>query len=172
WITSAASRRHANMFRREVDAILVGAETIRKDDPRLTVRATPTARQPWRVILTRSGRLPTRARVFQDRSANRTLVFKKQKLETVFAELGQREITSVLIEGGGDILGQALDARLIDRVRIYLGPLFAGGPVVAFGARGAASTAASARLHDVRYEKIGSDIFLTGRPTYGESLAE
>ena len=55
----------------------------------------------------------------------------------MLAELGRREITSVLIEGGGDVLGQALDARLIDEVQIYLGAVFTGGPVVAFAGRGA-----------------------------------
>ena len=74
-------------------------------------------------------------------------------------ELGKREITSVLIEGGGDVLGQALDARLIDRVQIYLGPMLTGGPVVAFGGRGAGSTAEAARLREVRYEKIGDGYF-------------
>ena len=67
-------------------------------------------------------------------------------------------ITSVLIEGGGDVLGQALDGHLIDQVRIYLGPLITGGPVVAFAGLGADSTKAGTRLRDVRYERIGNDV--------------
>ena len=172
WITSAAARAHANCFRSQVDAILVGAETVRSDNPRLTVREVRTARQPWRVVMTRSGRLPKRANLFTDRYADRTLVFRDQTLPAVLAQLGEKEITSVLIEGGGDVLGQALDARLIDRVQIYLGPLLTGGPIVAFGARGAGSTAEAAHLRDVKYERIGSDIFLTGKPTYGNPPSE
>ena len=172
WITSAASRRHANQFRAEVDAILIGAETLRADDPQLTARAVRKARQPWRVILTRSGRLPKNARVFTDRFADRTVVLKDQPLAAALDELGRRNITSVLIEGGGDILGQALDARLIDRVHIYLAPLFSGGDVVAFPGKGAAATAAALRLRDVRYERIGQDIFIDGKAAYEAAPSE
>jgi diaminohydroxyphosphoribosylaminopyrimidine deaminase/5-amino-6-(5-phosphoribosylamino)uracil reductase len=166
WLTSAASRRHANRIRGEVDAILIGAETLRQDNPRLTARVGRGARQPWRVVLSRSARLPREAHLFTDRFADRTLVFRGKTLEAVLEELGQREITSVLIEGGGDILGQALDAQLIDRVQIYVAPLLTGGPVLAFPGRGAATSAEALRLQNVRYEQIGGDIFVTGKAAY------
>src|SRR6266567_426886 len=66
WMTDHSARRHANELRARVDAILVGAETVRADNPRLTVRGVRGARQPWRVVLTRSGKLPKRARLFSD----------------------------------------------------------------------------------------------------------
>lgn len=172
WITSAAARKHANQFRTQVDAILIGAETLRRDNPRLTVRGVKAARQPWRVILTRSSRLPAKSHIFTDRFADRTLVFRERSLDAVLAELGKREVTSVLIEGGGDVLGQALDARLIDRVRIYLGPLFTGGPVIAFPGCGAGSTQSAMALRDVRYEKIGHDVFLTAATAYPSTTSE
>ncbi|MGZ4967427.1 MAG: bifunctional diaminohydroxyphosphoribosylaminopyrimidine deaminase/5-amino-6-(5-phosphoribosylamino)uracil reductase RibD, partial [Chthoniobacterales bacterium] len=162
WITSAAARRHANRFRAQVDAILIGAETLRADDPNLTVRAIAGARQPWRVILSRSGKLASKARVFTDRFAGRTLVFRQKPLQSVLRELGKKEITSVLIEGGGDILGQALAARLIDKVHLYAAPIFSGGPVIAFSGRGISATNQAMRLRDVRYERIGHDIFIAG----------
>lgn len=167
WITSAAARKRANQMRTQVDAILVGAETVRKDDPRLTVRAVRTKRQPWRVVLTRSGKLPKRAHLFTDRFADRTLVFQNRTLKSVLTELGKREITSVLIEGGGDVLSQALDARVIDRVQIYIGPILTGGPILAFGGRGAGATEEAAQLQDAKYEKIGSDILVSGKIAYG-----
>jgi diaminohydroxyphosphoribosylaminopyrimidine deaminase / 5-amino-6-(5-phosphoribosylamino)uracil reductase len=172
WITSTASRRHANRVRAQVDAILVGAETVRVDNPRLTVRGIRGARQPWRVVLSRSGRLPASAHLFTDQFADRTIVFRKQNLAAALAELGQREVTSVLIEGGGDLLGQALDARLIDEVQIYVGGVFTGGPVIAFPGRGAGSTAGAVRLRDVRYEQIGDDVFVTGQATYDDTTNE
>ncbi|MDQ6654253.1 MAG: bifunctional diaminohydroxyphosphoribosylaminopyrimidine deaminase/5-amino-6-(5-phosphoribosylamino)uracil reductase RibD [Verrucomicrobiota bacterium] len=165
WITSRASREHANRRRARVDAILVGAETVRADNPRLTARKGRGARQPWRVVLTRSGKLPADAHLFTDAFADRTLVFRNQPLAQVLAELGAREVTSVLIEGGGEVLAEAFDARLIDRVEIYMGPLLTGGPVLAFPGRGAGSTAEGVHLRNVCYERIGSDIFVTGDAT-------
>ena len=172
WLTSTAARRHANRLRARVDAIVVGAETVRADNPRLTVRGVRGARQPWRIVLTRSGKLPKDAHLFTDQFAARTIVFEDQSLDDVLAELGSREVTSVLIEGGGQVLAQALDAQLIDRVEIYVAPLFTGGADIAFPGRGAGATLEALRLRDVRYEKIGSDIFVTGKATYEGAVSE
>jgi diaminohydroxyphosphoribosylaminopyrimidine deaminase/5-amino-6-(5-phosphoribosylamino)uracil reductase len=166
WLTSAASRRDVHRLRARVDAILVGAETIRADDPRLTVRGQPEAKQPWRIVLSRSGKLPGRARIFTDRFAARTLVYRQIQLDVLLRELATKEITSVLIEGGGEVLGQALDRGLIDKVQIYIAPTFAGGPSIAFAGNGAGSTSAAPRLDRVRYEKIGADLCVTGYPLY------
>jgi diaminohydroxyphosphoribosylaminopyrimidine deaminase/5-amino-6-(5-phosphoribosylamino)uracil reductase len=166
WLTSPAARRHARRLRARVDAIMVGAETIRSDNPRLTVRGERGVKQPQRIVLSRSGKLPPRARIFTDRFAERTTVLGDIELRDLLRELGAKEITSVLIEGGGDVLGQALDQRLIDQVRIYLAPIFTGGPTIAFGGTGAGSTQESARLDRVRYERIGHDLCVIGYPPY------
>ena len=172
WLTSAASRRAAHHLRAQVDAILVGAETVRADDPQLTVRGVPGARQPWRVVVSRSGSLPPKARLLNDRFADRTMVFRDIALNLLLGELGGKEITSVLLEGGGNILGQALDQRLVDKVQLYVAPIFTGGPVVAFAGDGANSTHEAPRLDRVRYERIGQDICVTGYPTYGPMAPE
>jgi diaminohydroxyphosphoribosylaminopyrimidine deaminase / 5-amino-6-(5-phosphoribosylamino)uracil reductase len=164
WITSTASRRHAQQLRAQVDAILIGAGTLRADDPHLTVRLRQ-AKQPWRIVLSHSGALPRRARLFTDRFATRTMVYDENNLDIVLRDLGEKEIISVLIEGGGEILGQALDQRLVDKVQLYLGPILTGGPVVAFPGIGAASTKQAWRLDRVRYERIGQDICVVGYPT-------
>lgn len=162
WITSRTARAHARQLRASVDAVLVGAETVRVDNPRLTWRGTGSSRQPWRVILTRSGRLPSDAKVLSDRHRNRTLLLRATSLRGVLRQLGSRQITSVLIEGGGQILTRALDERLIDKVQIYLGPLLTGGPGLAFGGKGAESTDSALRLHHVRYERIDDDVCVSG----------
>ncbi|HWM26650.1 MAG TPA: bifunctional diaminohydroxyphosphoribosylaminopyrimidine deaminase/5-amino-6-(5-phosphoribosylamino)uracil reductase RibD [Chthoniobacterales bacterium] len=166
WITGIAARRHAQQLRAQVDAILIGAKTLREDDPRLTVRGLRGAKQPWRVVLTRSGSLPKQARLFTDRFAARTIIYRNTNLDVVLRELGEKEVTSVLVEGGGEILGQALDQRLVDKVQLYLGGVFTGGPVVAFPGVGAASTGQAPRLDRVRYEQIGQDVCLIGYPIY------
>jgi len=150
-----------------VDAILIGAETLRTDNPRLTVRGVRGANQPWRVVLSRSGSLPRHAHLFVDRLAERTIVCNGRSLDIVLRGLGEKQITSVLIEGGGEILGQALDQRLVDKVQLYVGPIFTGGPVLAFAGAGAASTGEAPRLDRVRYERIGQDVCVIGYPTYG-----
>jgi diaminohydroxyphosphoribosylaminopyrimidine deaminase/5-amino-6-(5-phosphoribosylamino)uracil reductase len=170
WLTSPAARRHAQRLRAQVDAILVGAETIRSDDPRLTVRGQSGAKQPQRIVLSRSGKLPRTARVFTDRFADRTAVFADVALKDLLRELGAKEITSILIEGGGDVLGQALDERLIDRVQIYVAPVLTGGPTIAFGRTGAGSTREGARVGRVRHERIGDDVCVIGYPTYDHAV--
>ena len=172
WLTGPVARRHAMRLRAQVDAILIGAETLRRDNPRLTTRGIPGARQPWRVVLSRSGKLPRDAHLFADRFAARTLVYRNKALRQVLADLGRREITSVLIEGGGNVLGQAFDARLVDKVQFYLAPVFTGGPVPAVAGRGAGSTADGAKLSQTRFERIGPDLIVTGYPRWDGETGE
>ena len=164
WITGRSARLHAHQLRVQVDAILVGAETVRADNPRLTVRGVRGARQPWRVVLTRSGRLPRRAQLFSDRFSSQTLIYQRESLAAVLRSLGKRGVTSVLIEGGGDVLGQAVDARLIDKLQLYLGPILTGGPVIAFPGRGAETAANALRLRRVSYQQIGQSVCVTAYP--------
>lgn len=161
WLTSAKSRQDAQKLRAVVGAIIVGAETIRQDNPRLTVRP-PSARQPWRVVLSRSGRLPSTSRIFCDAQRERTLVYRNKSLLAVLRDLGRREITSVLIEGGGNVLSQALDKKLIDQVVIYLAPLFTGGKVLAFAGAGTKATADSLRLNSLNFQRIRNDVRVSG----------
>jgi diaminohydroxyphosphoribosylaminopyrimidine deaminase/5-amino-6-(5-phosphoribosylamino)uracil reductase len=78
----------------------------------------------------------------------------------------------VLVEGGGDILGQFLDQRLVDKIQLYLGPVLTGGPIVAFPGIGAASTEQALRLDRVRYERIGQDVCAIGYPIRDPAASE
>lgn len=168
WLTSEASRRDAQQLRLRADAILIGANTLRADNPRLTVRGIPRAEekeQPWRVVLT-SGRneLLRTAHLFTDAARERTLVFTGQSLRTVLKTLArERGVTTVLIEGGSRVLGEAFDRRLVDEVCFYMSPLICAGPVVAVAGTGAGSSAEAVRLIDPRYKRIGDDLRLSGR---------
>jgi diaminohydroxyphosphoribosylaminopyrimidine deaminase / 5-amino-6-(5-phosphoribosylamino)uracil reductase len=166
WITSAAARKHAQRLRSESDAILVGAETVRIDNPRLTVRGVHHFRQPMRVVMTQSGKLPERARIFTDRQAKNTLVYRNEPLAAILADLGKKNVVSVTIEGGGSVLGHALDQRLIDKVQIYIASILTDGSVPAFAGDGARSTSESARLDRISFERIGPDLCVTGYPRY------
>ena len=162
WITGRDARGDAHRLRARVDAVLVGAETVRADNPRLTVRGVRRGRQPWRVVLTRSGKLPRQAHLLSDKFAARTVIYKRKSLSSVLTDLGKHSITSVLIEGGGEILGEALDKRLIDKVQIYLGPILTGGPVIAFAGEGAAKIADALVLREIEYQQFAQTIAITG----------
>ncbi|MDB6117583.1 MAG: Riboflavin biosynthesis protein RibD, partial [Verrucomicrobiaceae bacterium] len=110
WITSESARAHARRIRGRVDAIIVGAETVRTDNPFLTLRDADAGQgkiQPWRVVMTRTGLLPRTAHLFTDEHRDRTVVMKGLDFPEVLQELGKQGVVSVLIEGGGTILGRA-----------------------------------------------------------------
>ncbi len=163
WLTSEASRADAQKLRAQVDAILIGAGTLRADNPRLTVRGIPGARQPWRIVLAGDRPLPRKSHLFTDEHRARTLVFRRQSLKAVLRALGRCQISSVLIEGGTRIFGEAFDRGLVDRVHFYVAPLLCGGPAVVVGGKGAASTAESLALKDPIYTRLGDDLRLTAR---------
>jgi diaminohydroxyphosphoribosylaminopyrimidine deaminase/5-amino-6-(5-phosphoribosylamino)uracil reductase len=160
WISSAASRRDVMKLRSRVQAILVGGETIRVDDPQLTVRGLQMPVQPLRVVWTKSGLLPKTARVFTDEHKDRTLVFRNASLRSVFRQLGRRGVASVLVEGGARALGEAFDRSLVDEVYFYLAPMLAGGPIPAVGGRGAADPEHAIQLARPAFTRIGSDVRL------------
>lgn len=129
WLTGPATREDAMRLRATCDAVLVGAETVRADNPELTVRSPVLhegREQPWRVILTRSGNLPEEAKVFTDAHRERTLVFRDQPMEMVLRDLAQRGVMSVLVEGGGQVLAEAFSSGWVDEVVFYVAPLISG----------------------------------------------
>ena len=104
--------------------------------------------------------MPKDAHVFSDEHRERTLVFRGKSLRAVLRDLAKRGCTSVMIEGGGALLGSAFDARLVDRVHFYLAPLLCGGPD-AIGGLGAGSTRDALKLENISHRRIGPDLLLT-----------
>jgi diaminohydroxyphosphoribosylaminopyrimidine deaminase/5-amino-6-(5-phosphoribosylamino)uracil reductase len=168
WLTSDRSRRDAMRLRAEVDAVLVGGETLRRDNPRLTVRPERKGRrQPLRVVWSPSGRVPKDAHVFSDEHAHRTVVCRDATLRSVLARLAsEHQVLSVLLEGGGRTLGAAFDEKLADEVRFYYAPLLCGGPVPSVGGLGAGSNEEAVTLAEPRFKKIGRDVVLSAKVLY------
>lgn len=195
WISGEAARRRVHELRDTVDAILVGAATVIADDPLLTTRLPERkGRHPLRVIADSRGRVPLSARVFDPALPGKTLVaataawpaercaaLSERGIEVLFlpsdahgrvdlaallAELGRREVVSLLVEGGGTLLDALLRARLVDKVLAFIAPLLIGGrqAPVAVGGEGFVRLADAPRLARVRVEQVGDDILISGYP--------
>lgn len=166
WITSEAARSHAMRLRHRVDAIIVGAETVRRDNPRLTLRESSLSQgklQPWRVVMTRSGALPEDAHLFTDEFKERTLVLKGLDFPDVLSELGKRGATTVLVEGGGIVMGQAFASRMVDEVAWYIAPRLCGSgrPCIS-----GMPWAASLELNPVKVLTLGDNVLFSGYPVW------
>lgn len=194
WITGEAARREVHELRRMHDAILIGSGTVLADDPALTARVDGKAwgKQPVRVILDRRLRTPLTAQVVNDRCAETWIVTstasseqQRQALvqkgvsviavdggltvEKVLEVLGDRGITSLLVEGGAEINGAFLQAKAIQKMISYVSLKLIGGrdaPTI-FGGEGIASMEEALHLIQTQIEHIGTeDIRITGYPQW------
>jgi len=194
WISGAEARKYVHGLRYTSDAIMAGANTIIADNPHLTTRCSGgkggTARkQPLRVIVDGQGRTPLTARLFSEpgetllalgRTATEKekTAFKQAGAEVVelpsakgqvdlgrlLEVLGKREITSVLVEGGGILLGSLFDQGLVDKVIAFIAPVIIGGAEAktAVAGRGVDEVAESFRLERMKVEKLGDDLMVSG----------
>ncbi|MEY2852373.1 MAG: hypothetical protein RL549_1072 [Verrucomicrobiota bacterium] len=131
WITGPQARDEVQKIRSGCDAILVGAETVRRDNPRLTLRGhfdilpnveMSAQKQPWRVVVTRSGRLPRRAKIFTDAHRSRTLVYRGGGWSAILRDLYQRGVCRLLVEGGAKTAAGLIAAGLVNEVVLFFAP--------------------------------------------------
>ena len=149
WITGEAARADAHRLRAESDAVLVGAGTVRADDPALTVRAVP-GRDPLRVVL---GRAPSGARVLPALELG-------GDLGEVLDDLGRRGVVQLLVEGGATVAHDFHAAGLVDRYVLYLAPALFGGDDgrALFAGPGAPTLSQIFRGHLVDVAQVGGDL--------------
>lgn len=165
WLTSPESREIVHQLRAQVDAIIVGGTTVRRDNPRLTLRSEKSSTekmQPWRVVLTHAGKeaLPKDCHLFTDEHQDRTLVYHNQPLEDVLRDLAEKGCNSVLLECGGNLMRQFAEAELIDEYQLFYAPLITGGEDFGFGLGG--HFAKSIQLTEVKSTTIGNDTLISG----------
>ena len=155
WITGEPARRDAHRLRAESDAVIVGAGTVRTDDPALTVRHVE-GRDPLRVVL---GRAPEAARVHPALEMD-------GDLSSVLDELGRQGVVQAMVEGGATVAAAFHRAGLVDRYVVYIAPALFGGE----DARGLFTGPGVATIDDlwrgrlVAVDRIGEDLRLEMEP--------
>jgi diaminohydroxyphosphoribosylaminopyrimidine deaminase/5-amino-6-(5-phosphoribosylamino)uracil reductase len=193
WISGELARKRVHNLRYTADAVMAGVNTVLTDDPRLTARCCGSGgmlkKQPTRVIVDSKGRTPLNAQVFTEpgkaivvlgrlASAEERESFAQVgaellelpsaegwvDLERLLRVLGERQITSVLVEGGGILFGSLFDGGLVDKVIAFIAPIIIGGreAVTAVAGWGIDRVADSLKLERVSVERFGEDLMVSG----------
>jgi diaminohydroxyphosphoribosylaminopyrimidine deaminase/5-amino-6-(5-phosphoribosylamino)uracil reductase len=190
WISGEESRRRAHALRGEVCAVLVGVNTVIRDDPLLTRRDVP-GRDPARVVVDSALRIPLESKLVRSASEAPVLVVTTETApeervaplrergvgvirvpaeasrvdpSSLLDALARRRFQHVLVEGGGELLGSFFAHDLVDRVVCFVAPKIVGGDAAPGPARGegVAEITQALRLVDLRAEPSGEDVVLTG----------
>lgn len=188
WVSGEESRRMVHRLRNHVDAILVGIETVLKDDPELTCRIAG-GRNPARVVLDSRLRIPLTSKMLKRDGARVIVVTKKgvepsaaedlrvrgieliqvgererrPSLEEALRELARAEIVHVMIEGGAEIAASALRARLVDHLLVFYAPKLVGGDGKSMiGPLGVRSMRDALCLKESRWRPLGKDFLMEG----------
>jgi len=195
-LSSRDALKRVQELRRESDAILVGGNTAVIDNPSLTDRSGLPRRKPLvRVILDNRLRLPLESNLVTTAHEIPTIIFSnstdEEKIEALFQrgvqvpridardlnavlnELYEREIQSVLVEGGTEVAGAFCDARLVDKFTFMVAPMIIGGhdAPAAIGGRGANSISSASALQDMQIRQHGADFEITGYPELQQAEA-
>jgi len=189
WISGEQARTLVHRWRSWTDAVMAGAGTVIADDPRLDVRlvrgrsprplvvdgrlrVSPAAQvfgRPGAVLITADAAPAKKRRAFEDRGVEVWAFPARQgqlDLGQVLARAGSEGITSVLLEGGGQLAAAALAARAVDQVRLFVAPLLVGAGVAAIGELGVRRLAEAPRLEQVVVRRLGPDLLYTAEVGY------
>lgn len=192
WISNPTSRGVVHQLRGRMDAILVGAGTVRSDDPLLTVRPKGP-RTPTRIVVDRLALLPLTSRLVQTieeapvliaatEGADKTHIAELQKagvevltfsktqgdrvdLNALLRELGKRQLSNILVEGGGQLLGSFFDADLIDELHVFLAPKLVGGQAASSPVEGLGleTIPELSQLTEQTIQILEGDVYINGR---------
>lgn len=192
-LSGDAALNRVHKLRHEHDAILIGANTAIVDDPSLTDRSGKKRRRSLvRVILDNNLRLPKNHKLVTTAKETPTIVITSnvdpvvtlpltdsgvevvpvtggpRNLDEVLQELYRRQIQSVLVEGGSEVAGAFLDAKLVDKITLIVAPIIIGGKdaPVAVGGKGVSCLNEACRLMEMSIRKLDSDIEITGYPSF------
>ncbi|MDP2913487.1 MAG: bifunctional diaminohydroxyphosphoribosylaminopyrimidine deaminase/5-amino-6-(5-phosphoribosylamino)uracil reductase RibD [Candidatus Omnitrophota bacterium] len=188
WITSEESREYVHKLRAKVDAVMVGVNTVLKDDPLLLSKAA-VKRQPARIIVDSRLRTPLNAKLFSDIASSQVIIATAEDtgsgrsrtytqrgakvlnvksrhgridLKSLFKALGRLEMSHILVEGGGELIWSLVKEGLVDRFLFFIAPIIIGGrtAVTAVEGDGFAKIRKAVRLNNVTIKRFGHDLLI------------
>jgi len=189
WITSKAGRRYVHMMRATHDAVLVGAGTVRADDPMLDVRHVK-GRNPIRIALDTNFSIPDDCKLLNTPDTGPTIVFGSPDdgklpgwaeypnveavivpknndglidLREVLEEISRKKISSLMVEGGSKIWTAFLEEGIVDKVEMVIAPVILGHGINAIRDLGILKVHDAIRLEPFRWRKVGTDLHIVAR---------
>lgn len=167
WITGPRARTKVQKMRQWCDAIMVGGETVKHDNPDLRVR-TPRnwPRQPQKLVWSQRRDFDANLQIRQDKEnpVNFIKPVSTPEWKRYLQKLAQNNITALLVEGGGELAAICLNAGIVDKVAFFIAPKILGGrnsrPVV--GGENPHSLSDAYQLRDTKTQKAGDDLLITG----------
>jgi diaminohydroxyphosphoribosylaminopyrimidine deaminase/5-amino-6-(5-phosphoribosylamino)uracil reductase len=189
WITGEKARKYVHRMRNELDAVLVGIGTVKKDNPSLDCRMRG-GRDPYRIVVDSSLKISLKSKVlgYSDgksiiattakakaakvsaikKMGHHVLKIKSKNgrvdLKALMKELSRMGITGIMIEGGSSIAASALSAKIVDKVNFFVAPKIIGGKdsFTSVGGSSPRSLINAVKLKDLKTKKFGEDILMEG----------
>ncbi len=188
WISGEESRKFVHSLRKDVDAVLVGIGTVKKDDPLLTVRLVPSEKQPLRVIIDPQLEISPQSRLLKE-EGGKVVIFtlsgvdkekvsflqdkgaeviemegERIRIKKLLEVLGKMEVTSLLVEGGEKVFTSFLEEGCVDKVYAIVSPLLLGGKdsPTPFGGKGFEKIKDGLRLKKLEWLRKGEDMIISG----------
>ena len=181
WITGPEARTMVHEMRSIHQGVIVGAETVRKDNPKLNVRLPDyTGKHPYRIVFTQSGKLPSDAHLFNDELKHQTIiitmsplsfdfpseqVLEVKTLKEALEKLFEKKFIHLFMEGGATLASAFMKEGLIDRVSVFVNPSFLGEGKPMLESLGLKKLADRPGLKNIRTQLVGGDILISGRLT-------
>ena len=189
WISGEASRRFVHRLRSHNDAVLVGVNTVIADNPELTVRAVE-GRNPNRIVLDPSLRIPFQSNLVKGHAEGRTIVAASERINgskvaqlqakgvetweipvnndhrmdlgALLKKIGEEGMTSLLVEGGATVFTTFLQSHAVHKLHVFIAPMALGSGRSSIGDLGIQSLQQALRLQEVEMRQMNGDVLITG----------
>jgi len=166
WITDEQARKVVHQWRNDVDAVCIGAGTLRADDPSLTPRMAEVKNKDCahRIVLTgKSKSFDSKLQLMSDEYKNRTTFIDGSNLKDALTHMSALGITSILVEAGPKISSSFLNSGLVDRLSVFIAPKIMGNGEAFYVQAERTQMDEARNLKDVEIEIIGEQVLMTGR---------